>query len=71
MTKITREAVYMSRNIDDKEAKEEILFYLKGKHTCYISDIAYDLNIDYDQVGRILNSLMVNGIVMLHSNEIK
>ncbi len=50
----------------DEQAREMILEYLKKTTTTYPSDIAYDLNLDYDQVGRILEALEREGIVGPH-----
>jgi len=67
-TKLTKnEEEPLPREVPDEDARREILLHLKGKKVCYPSDIAYDLNLDYDQVSRILNQLAEEGVVGPHA----
>ncbi len=50
-------------DVTDEEAKNMILEYLHDKKHCYPSDIAIDLDLDYEQVRRILEQLEDEGVV--------
>jgi ArsR family metal-binding transcriptional regulator len=45
------------RDINDKQAKKELLDYIKGKDSTYPSDIADALRLPLEQVFRIVNEL--------------
>ncbi len=45
------------REIDDEQAKKELLEYIKGKESIYPSDFADALRLPLEQVFRIVNEL--------------
>lgn len=49
------------REINDKQAQEEIIEYLSTRDLAYESDIADDLRIPYDQVVKIMANLKDEG----------
>ena len=51
------------QDVDDEIAREMIIQHLRGKGVTYPSDIADELNLDYDQVGRVLRQLEEEGVI--------
>ncbi len=49
------------REMDDEQAKKELLEYIKGKESIYPSDIADVLRLPLEQVFRIVNELFGEG----------
>lgn len=52
------------RNVSETTAKREILEYLDERERAYPSDIADDLELDYDLVRRVLRALKKSGETM-------
>jgi len=51
------------QDVDDEIAREMIIQHLGGKRVTYPSDMADELNLDYDQVGRVLRQLEEEGVI--------
>ncbi len=51
------------QDVSDEEIRRLIIYYISGHDIFYPSDIAYELNLDYDQVCRVLNLLKNEGVI--------
>lgn len=56
------------QDVDDEIAREMIIQHLRGKGVTYPSDISDELNLDYDQVGRVLRQLEEEGVIEPHES---
>ena len=64
----TEQDEMMCLDVSDDEAREMIIQHLRGKGVTYPSDIAGELNLNYDQVGRVLRQLEEEGVIEPHES---
>ena len=50
-------------NVSDEEVRELIKDFISDRDIFYPSDIAYELNLDYDQVCSVLDLLKNEGVI--------
>lgn len=53
------------RDIKYMDAKKEVLSYFMKYYDCYLDEIAFDLELDFDLVSRILKDLLREGRIIL------
>ena len=53
------------RDIKYMDAKKEVLSYFMKFHDCYLDEIDFDLELDFDLVSRILKDLLREGRIIL------
>lgn len=59
-------SVHKTRNITYKTAKKEILSYFKEYKDCYLDEIVFDLNIDFELASKVIDILLLEKQIKLN-----
>ena len=59
-------SVHKTRNITYRTAKKEILSYFKEYKDCYLDEIVFDLNIDFELASKVIDILLLEKQIKLN-----